>query len=145
MARTSAASSKAKKSASTAAKRGAKKPRKPTKVAKSAKKSRVARAGASSLPATKPRAKTLRCAPGYEWKPQGRSGVALMRNNNAGVTLNCECDLSGGCKLTIDPTDPQTISCLNSGCTGSCGWVIQIPGLRGVMLKLSRARAAATA
>lgn len=85
------------------------------------------------------KAKTLRCIKGYEFKKVGRNRVALMRNNNAGVTINCECSLSGGCKLTIDPLDPQTISCLNSGCTGTCGWIIQIPGLRGVMLKLPRA------
>ena len=82
--------------------------------------------------------KTLRCIKGYEFKKVGRNRVALMRNNNVGVTINCECSLSGGCKLTIDPQDPQTISCLNSGCTGTCGWIIQIPGLRGVMLKLPR-------
>ena len=83
------------------------------------------------------KAKTLRCIKGYEFKKVGRR-VALMRNNNIGVTINCECESSGGCKLTIDPQDPQTISCLNSGCTSTCGWVIQIPGLRGVVLSFRR-------
>jgi hypothetical protein len=85
-----------------------------------------------------PKGKTLRCIKGYEFKKVGRNRVALMRNNNAGVNINCECDVGGGCKVTIDPNDPQTISCLNAGCAGSCGWVIQIPGLRGVLLKLPR-------
>jgi hypothetical protein len=84
--------------------------------------------------------KTLRCLRGYEFKKVGRNKVALMRNNQVGVTLNCECDLSGGCKVTIDPTDPQTISCLNSGCTGACGWTINIPGIRGLSLRMSRAQ-----
>src|SRR5262245_31726289 len=89
---------------------------------------------------TKARPKVLRCMRGYEFKKLRGNTVALMRNNSAGVTLNCECDLSGGCKVTIDPHDPQTISCLNGGCTGACGWIINIPGIRGVaILRPSRA------
>lgn len=56
----------------------------------------------------------------------------MRQNNNTGATFNCECDLSGGCKVVIDPTDASSISCLNSGCSGECGWVVKLAGIRGL-------------
>lgn len=82
------------------------------------------------------RGKVLRCGKGYRFKKVGRNRVALMRNNNRGGTFSCECSLSGGCKVTIDPNDPQTISCQESGCSGSCGWVISVPGIAGLKFRL---------
>jgi hypothetical protein len=71
------------------------------------------------------------------FKQVGRSKVMLMRKNSAGggTTFKCECSLAGGCKVTIDPQDPQTISCLESGCSGDCGWIISIPGLVGLKFR----------
>jgi hypothetical protein len=106
---------------------------KTTKKTRAAKGTKKAGAKAARTP------NVLRCLPGYRWKTVGRT-VALMRNNRPGVTLNCECETSGGCKVTIDPNDPQTISCLNSGCSSSCGWIINIPGIimRGLSVKVAR-------
>lgn len=89
-----------------------------------------------------PRAKVLRCGRGYHFKKVGRNRVALMmRNNNQGPTFTCECSTSGGCRVTIDPQDPQSISCLESGCTSSCGWVINVPGIFGLRFRaFSQAR-----
>ena len=84
------------------------------------------------------RGKVLRCMKGHTWKKLGRNKVALMRNNNATATFTCECSLIGGCKVTIDPNDPQTISCLASGCTGDCGWTINIRGIRSLTFALRR-------
>lgn len=84
------------------------------------------------------RRKSLRCIKGYEFKQIGRNKVALMRNNNTGVTFSCTCSTSEGCKVTIDPKDPQTISCLESGCTGTCGWEVSVPGIRGLTIALPR-------
>jgi hypothetical protein len=95
----------------------------------------MARKTASSTP----KAKVLRCMKGYEFQKIGRNRVALMHiggGGGPGATFNCECSLSGGCKVTIDPEDPQSISCLESGCSGTCGWVISIPGIRGLTLTI---------
>jgi len=77
--------------------------------------------------------KGLRCARGFTFKRAGRNKVMLMRRNSTGggTTFECECSGTGGCKVTIDPQDPQSISCMSSGCTGSCGWIISIPGIVG--------------
>lgn len=87
------------------------------------------------------RPKRLRCGRGYRFRKVGRTRMALMRGNRLGATVQCSCDLSGGCKITIDPQDPQTISCLESGCSGTCGWVISVPGLAGIRFRAVAARA----
>jgi len=97
-------------------------------------------AGSAKATQTARAPKSLTCLRGYEWKKVGRKGVALMRDNSPGVSVNCECESTGGCKITIDPTDPQTISCLESGCSSSCGWIIKVPGLVGrLSAKVARA------
>ena len=102
-----------------------------------ARRSTTKRAGAGRRPK---RAAKLRCGRGYTFERVGRNQIALMRNNQVGVTIDCSCSASGGCKITIDPQDPQTVSCLESGCTGSCGWVINVPGLAGVSFRAVAAR-----
>ncbi len=83
------------------------------------------------------RGKTLRCSKGYSFKRLGKNRVALMRRRiNLGVTFQCECDLTGGCKVTIDPVHPEIITCLNDGCSGSCGWVIRFGAIRGLTARL---------
>jgi hypothetical protein len=84
------------------------------------------------------RGRMLRCLKGYSWKKVDRKKVALMRNNNTTATFTCGCDLIGGCKVTIDPHDPQTISCVESGCTGDCSWTISIRGIRSGTFALLR-------
>jgi hypothetical protein len=81
--------------------------------------------------AARPR-KMLRCEPGFRFETIGRSQVALMRANTQGPTFKCACSTSGGCRVSIDPQDPQTITCEESGCSGTCGWEISVPGIGGV-------------
>ena len=76
------------------------------------------------------RGRVLRCGKGYRFKKVGRK-VMLMRRQTQGPTFTCECSTSGGCKVNIDPEDPRSISCLSSGCEGTCGWVVNIPGIVG--------------
>ena len=81
-------------------------------------------------------ARPIRCTKGYKFKMVGRKKVALMRGRNQSATFQCDCETTGGCKVNIDPTDPQTITCLESGCTGSCGWVIKIAGIAGLTFRV---------
>lgn len=72
--------------------------------------------------------KVLRAARGFSFRRRGR-GVMLMRGGVGAVEFNCECSLSGGCKVTIEG---QTATCLESGCSGSCGWIVKVPGIVGL-------------
>lgn len=74
------------------------------------------------------RGKVLRAARGYTFKKVGRSTIALMRGNVKTANFTCECNASGGCRVEMD--GPSAI-CLESGCTGTCGWVINLPGIYG--------------
>jgi hypothetical protein len=82
------------------------------------------------------RGRVLTCVKGYEFKQIGRNRIALVRNNQDVVTLSCACSSTGGCTAVKSPDHPQTIVCLESGCTGTCGWIITIPGIRGLSLTL---------
>jgi hypothetical protein len=79
----------------------------------------------------------LRCAKGYSFKKVGRNGVALMRQGVKVTTFTCECSLSGGCRVQMED---QTAICLESGCTGSCGWVVNVPGILGNLNGLTLAK-----
>lgn len=74
------------------------------------------------------RSKILRAARGYTFRKVGRNRVALMYRRMSTVELSCECSQSGGYRVEIDG---RSITCLESGCTGSCGWVVNVPGIRG--------------
>lgn len=74
------------------------------------------------------RGKKLRAAKGYKFKKVGRSSIALMRGGVKTATFTCECNASGGCRVEMD--GPSAM-CLENGCTGSCGWVVNLPGIYG--------------
>jgi len=74
------------------------------------------------------RGKVLRAARGYKFKKVGRSTVALMRGNVKTANFTCECNTSGGCRVEMDG---QNAMCLESGCSGACGWVVNVPGIYG--------------
>ena len=77
--------------------------------------------------------KSIRCSKGYTFQRAGRNRVILMRGSkDTGVSFKCRCTKTGGCTVTIDPRDPQIIDCTESGCSGSCGWGIVLPGIRGM-------------
>ena len=78
------------------------------------------------------RGKVLTCLKGYEFKEIGRNKIALMRNNQVCATLSCACSSTGGCTAVKSPDHPQTIFCQGARCTGTCGWIISIPGIRGL-------------
>lgn len=83
------------------------------------------------------RGRKLRCARGYTFKKVGRNRVALMRRGLKITTFTCECSTSGGCRVEMDG---QTASCLERGCTGRCGWVVNVPGIVGGLSGMSLAR-----
>ncbi len=74
------------------------------------------------------RGKVLRAARGYKFKKVGRSTIALMRGNVETANFTCECNASGGCRVEMDG---PSATCLESGCSGTCGWVINVPGIFG--------------
>jgi len=65
---------------------------------------------------------------GHVFKRVG-NGIALMKGRSTQATFTCECTLSGGCRVQMED---QTATCLENGCSGSCGWVVNIPGIAGV-------------
>lgn len=69
----------------------------------------------------------LKAGRGHYFK-RTSTGIALMRGNSATANFTCECSLSGGCRVQIED---QTAMCLESACTGTCGWVVNIPGIAG--------------
>lgn len=74
----------------------------------------------------------LRAARGYTFVKRGR-GVMLRKagGTGPGVTFTCSCSLSGGCRVEIDGSEA---SCLENGCSGSCKWSVNVPGLSGMRL-----------
>jgi hypothetical protein len=79
-----------------------------------------------------PKTNTLKCARGYKFVRKGR-GVMLRKatGGGGGVTFTCGCSLSGGCRVEIDGGEA---SCMENGCTGSCKWSVNVPGLSGMRL-----------
>jgi hypothetical protein len=71
--------------------------------------------------------KILKAGRGHYFKRTG-TGIALMRGNSAQANFTCECSGAGGCRVEIDG---QSATCLESGCSGSCGWVVNVPGIAG--------------
>jgi hypothetical protein len=94
------------------------------------------KAGATARPGTpavrittlKVGGQTLKAGRGYQFK-QTATGVALMRGNGVTANFTCECSGSGGCKVEIVG---GTADCMESGCSGSCGWIVNVPGIAGV-------------
>lgn len=82
------------------------------------------------------RGKKLKAAKGYKLKRIGRKSIALMRGGVKTSTFTCECNASGGCRVEMDG---PSATCLENGCTGGCGWVVNVPGIyggfRGVLAK----------
>ncbi len=95
-----------------------------------AKKARRATSGMGRMSAMKPprRGKRLKAAQGYKLKKVGRSTIALMRGSVKTATFTCECNASGGCRVEMDGPNAM---CLEGGCSGSCGWVVNVPGIYG--------------
>jgi hypothetical protein len=83
----------------------------------------------------------LKAGRGYEFVKKGRNGIMLRRAGGGpgavGTTFTCECDLTGGCKVIITGSEA---SCLNSGCSGACGWIVNVPGLIGFRVRAVAAR-----
>lgn len=100
------------------------------KKARRASKPRYRAVAVTMTRGTKPtrRGKVLRAASGYKLKKVGRSSVALMRGNVKTANFTCECNESGGCRVEMD--GPSAM-CLENGCTGACGWVVNVPGIYG--------------
>ena len=71
--------------------------------------------------------KILKAGRGHYFK-RTATGIALMRGNSAQANFTCECSGTGGCRVEIDG---QSATCLESGCSGSCGWVVNVPGIAG--------------
>jgi hypothetical protein len=48
-----------------------------------------------------------------------------------GTTFTCGCSSSGGCRVEIDGGEA---SCMESGCSGTCKWSVNVPGLVGMKI-----------
>jgi hypothetical protein len=71
----------------------------------------------------------LKAAPGYKFVKRG-GGVALMRQNMTVATVNCEC-VGGGSGCTVTITGPNAECSTSETCSGSCSWIVHVPGLVG--------------
>lgn len=70
----------------------------------------------------------LKAGRGHHFK-RTATGIALMKGRAVQANFTCECSNAGGCRVEIDG---QTATCLENGCSGSCGWVVNVPGIAGV-------------
>jgi hypothetical protein len=71
----------------------------------------------------------LKADKGYEFKVEG-NGIALMKAGTKTTTFTCECSSgTGGCRVEMNG---QTAECLEGGCSGTCGWVVNVPGIFGL-------------
>jgi hypothetical protein len=81
----------------------------------------------------------LKAARGYEFVKKGK-GVMLRRKGSTGVgtTFSCTCqDGTGGCRVDINGDEA---SCMNNGCSGTCRWSVNLPGLSGMTVTMRAIR-----
>ena len=100
------------------------------KTAKKGAKKKAAKPRSASLAITSLRVgeQVLKAGRGHHFV-RTATGIALMKGRGVKANFTCECSNAGGCRVEIDG---QTATCLENGCSGSCGWVVNVPGIAGV-------------
>lgn len=72
--------------------------------------------------------RVIKAGRGHHFK-QTATGIALMKGRGVQANFTCECSNAGGCRVQIEG---QTATCLENGCSGSCGWIVNVPGIAGM-------------